>query len=77
MSFAWYEAIGIFLLWFIQFVGPLVGLPEMHHHVTIAYFAWCLIETLSVVTGRRAFRAFGEFAKLWREHIAPAGQGRA
>ena len=76
MSFAWYEAIGIFLLWFVQFVGPLVGLPEMHHHVTVAYFAWCALETISVVTGRRAFRAFGEFTKLWRTHVFPVGQGK-
>jgi cation:H+ antiporter len=70
MSFAWYEALGIFLLWFIQFVGPLVGLPEIHQHVTVAYFAWCALELLSMLTGRRALRAFSEFGGLWRSHVA-------
>jgi cation:H+ antiporter len=77
MSFAWYEALGIFCLWFIQFVGPLVGLPAMHGYVTIAYFAWSILEGLSFFTGRRAFKAFSAFAELWRRHVSPAAVKRA
>src|SRR5262249_45717469 len=72
MSFAWYEAVGIFVLWFVQFVGPLLGMPAIHGQVTVAYFAWCALEALSTLSGRRAFRAFSEFGGLWREHVAPA-----
>jgi len=75
MSFAWYEAVGIFVLWFVQFVGPLVGMPEIHFQVTVAYFAWCAIEALSVLTGRRAFRAVGAFRDLWRSHLSPGRKG--
>jgi len=70
MTFAWYEALGLFCLWFIQFVGPLVGLPAMHEYVTVAYLAWSVLEALSFVTGRRTFRAFSSFRDLWRTHVA-------
>ncbi|MBI3449684.1 MAG: hypothetical protein HY049_12315 [Acidobacteria bacterium] len=71
MSFAWYEAVGIFVLWFVQFVGPLVGMPEIHFQVTVAYLVWSALEALSVLTGRRAFRAAGIFRALWRSHLSP------
>jgi cation:H+ antiporter len=63
MSFAWYEAAGLFGLWFVQFV-----IPPIHEWVTAVYFLWCAVEVALFLAGRRTFRAFGTFAALWREH---------
>jgi len=72
MSFAWYEAMGIFVLWFAQLL-----VPPIHVYVTAIYFGWCLIEIGFVLAGRKKFRAFGIFAEVWRTHVtAPRGRFR-
>ena len=72
MSFAWYEAVGIFVLWFAQML-----VPPIHVYVTAIYFGWCLIEIGFVLAGRKKFRAFGVFAEMWRTHVrAPRGRFR-
>lgn len=61
MEFAWIEAIGLFVLWFIQFL-----LPETRHMVTATYFAWCAYEIVLRLLGRRAWTAFTLFPELWK-----------
>jgi cation:H+ antiporter len=61
MEFDFIEAIGLFGLWFIQFV-----LPDSRHLVTGVYFAWCAWELLRRATGRRAWSAFTLFPELWK-----------
>ena len=64
MSFAWYESIGLFTLWLIQFLKP-----DTHVPVTVIYFGWCALEVGLVMAGRKKFRAYGKFAELWRAHM--------
>ncbi|MEP7027553.1 MAG: hypothetical protein ABI960_03060 [Candidatus Eisenbacteria bacterium] len=61
LEFAWYEAVGIFGLWFVQFC-----LPESRHVVTGLYFGWCGIELLRRLSGRRSWAAFAYFPQLWK-----------
>ena len=61
LEFAWYEAVGIFGLWFVQFC-----LPESRHVVTGLYFGWCAIEILRRVAGRRSWGALAYFPQLWK-----------
>jgi len=61
MEFDWIEAIGLFLLWFIQF-----AIPDSRHVVTGVYFAWCAWELFKRVTGKRAWTAFTLFPDLWK-----------
>jgi cation:H+ antiporter len=69
LSFSWYEATGLFVLWFVQF-----AIPESRHVVTGMYFGWCGIEVVRIVLGRRKPDAFRYFPALWRHgHI----KGRA
>ncbi len=63
MSFAWYEAVGLFVLWFVQLV-----VPPIHEYVTAIYFGWCGLELALFAAGKRTFRAFGTFGDLWRAH---------
>jgi cation:H+ antiporter len=78
MELAWWEAASLFSLWGIQFVfsplpqGPgVIGFLATHIHlwVTWAYFAWCAIEVIRMLTGRRSPRAFHLFAAMWRTHV--------
>jgi cation:H+ antiporter len=61
MEFDYIEAIGLFGLWFLQFI-----LPDSRHLVTGIYFAWCGLEILRRLTGRRAWSAFTLFPDLWK-----------
>lgn len=61
MEFAWMEAIGLFVLWFVQFL-----FPDSRNLVTGAYFTWCGFEILRRLTGHRAWTAFSLFPELWK-----------
>ena len=71
MSFAWYEAAALFLLWLVQFV-----IPPTHEIITLIYFGWCAVEMVLFLMGRRTFRAFSTFADLWRRHLGVPPRGR-
>lgn len=64
MSFSWYEAAGLFVLWLIQFVQP-----HLRVEITYVYFLWFGIEVLRVFLGTRNWIAVDEFRKLFREHV--------
>ena len=61
MEFDWLEAIGLFGLWFVQFI-----LPDSRHAITAIYFAWCAFEMVKRMTGKRAWTAFVLFPELWK-----------
>lgn len=64
MDFAWYEAVGLFVLWFVQFVQP-----HWRVEITYVYFIWVAIELLRVFFGTRKFVAIGEFRKLFKLYV--------
>ena len=60
MEFAWWEAVGLFLLWFIQVIFSVGQFgAQVHWGVTYAYFVWAAVEA---VRSRKmaAWRAFRE-----------------
>ena len=64
MSFSWYEALGLFVLWLIQFAQP-----HLRMEITYVYFAWFVVEIVRMLFRARKFPAFTEFAKLMRMHF--------
>ena len=78
MRLTWWEATGLFALWFIQFaLSPVAPGPGfwgflatyIHRTVTVAYFAWALIEIGRLFAGRRHPRAFVLFGSMWKRHV--------
>jgi cation:H+ antiporter len=61
LEFRWFEAVGLFVLWAIQF-----ALPHSREEVIIAYLAWSALELAMAATGRRPLKAFPIFLRLWR-----------
>jgi cation:H+ antiporter len=83
MELAWWEALVLFALWFVQFVFSVIN-PDVpfwggvagHAHlwVTIAYFVWAGWELLRLLIGQRKPLAFIEFAKMWRQYVSAPAQ---
>ena len=83
MELAWWEALVLFALWFVQFVFSVIN-PDVpfwggfagHAHlwVTIAYFVWAGWELLRLLIGQRKPLAFTEFAKMWRQYVSAPAQ---
>jgi cation:H+ antiporter len=70
MKLQWWEAAGLFVLWFAQFV--LSPVARMHQYFTFAYFAWAAADIALIVAGRRKATAFSCFAAMWRRHMRRA-----
>lgn len=64
MSFSWYEALGLFVLWFLQFVQPHWRLP-----ITYVYLAWLVLEIVRMLAGNKKFLAIHEFVKLFKTYV--------
>jgi cation:H+ antiporter len=62
MNLMAYEAGGLFLLWFIQFVRP-----SLRAEMLWVYGAWIVVELLLAATGKKKIRAFAAFAVFWRK----------
>jgi cation:H+ antiporter len=67
MKLQWWEAAGLFALWFGQFV--LSPVARVHHYFTFAYFAWAAVDIALIFLGKREATAFGCFAVMWRSHM--------
>jgi cation:H+ antiporter len=63
MEFRAYEAGGLFVLWFVQFVRP-----DIREEITFVYLAWIAFEIAMSSTGRRKLSAFRDFRDLWKVH---------
>ena len=57
-----YEAVGLFVLWVVQFVVPSLRVPMMY-----VYGAWIAIELALVLAKRKKLEAFGAFARVWKK----------
>ena len=66
--FEGYEAAGLFVLWFAQFIQP-----HWREEVTILYAVWLAIELVSTAWRPGRLRAFQVFPSLWKRH----GKGHA
>ncbi|NIM97755.1 MAG: hypothetical protein GTO24_06650, partial [candidate division Zixibacteria bacterium] len=64
MEFRWYEASGLFSLWFIQFV-----FPEWREEITLVYLLWILIELLRAFAGEKKLKAFKQFNILFKTYV--------
>jgi apolipoprotein N-acyltransferase len=65
-NFAAYEALGLFGLWFAQFLHP-----TWREELCWVYGAWLVFELASAPFRRDRLRAFSVFARLWRESARP------
>ncbi len=61
MEYDWFEAVGLFVLWFIQFV-----FPHTHAPMTIVYFGWAGYRLSIGIFQRDHLKAFWLFPKLLR-----------
>ena len=64
MSFGWIEALGLFVLWFAQFVRP-----HWRLEITYIYFIWLAIEILRLFLDKRGLVAFTKFGKLFPTYV--------
>ena len=77
MRLAWWEALGLFSLWAVQFVLSVFAPNEAgrgfahnaHLSITLLYFGWAAWEIVELLIGRREAAAFVQFGKMWREHV--------
>ena len=64
MEFRWYEALGLFSLWFVQFI-----FPEWREEITFVYLFWIMIELLRAFAGTKKLKAFKQFKILFHTHV--------
>jgi cation:H+ antiporter len=60
LNFKAHEALGLFLLWFAQFL-----VPHWREEVTVLYAVWLAIELGSTPWRRGRLKAFTSFGRLW------------
>ena len=64
MSFSWYEAGGLFLLWVAQFIQP-----HWRVEITYVYFAWFGFEVIKAFASRHQLPAITHFKRLFLLHV--------
>ena len=64
LEFRWYEALGLFSLWFVQFV-----LPDWREEITFVYLFWIMIELLLAFAGTKKLKAFKQFKILFNTYV--------
>lgn len=64
MEFSWWEAVGLFVLWIVQFF-----VPALREEITYIYGAWALFETAMLIKNFHHRNAFTIFHRLFREHF--------
>jgi cation:H+ antiporter len=65
MSFSWWEALGMFVLFSSQLVLP----PGARTWITYVFFAWAVISLIVTIARRRPPKAITSFLEIWREHV--------
>ncbi len=65
-----YEAAGLFLLWFAQFL-----VPTWREEVSVVYAAWLAVELISALWRPDRLKAFRVFFRLWVQGGRPAAEG--
>jgi cation:H+ antiporter len=64
MEFRWHEALGLFTLWFTQFI-----FPGWREEITFIYIAWILLELGLAVFRKKRLKVFGEFKLLAEKYV--------
>lgn len=64
MEFRWHEALGLFVLWFTQFI-----FPGWREEITFVYIGWIVIELGLVGLGKKRLEAFREFKLLAKKYV--------
>ncbi|HEY2945350.1 MAG TPA: hypothetical protein VGN09_23145 [Vicinamibacteria bacterium] len=67
MRYAWWEALVLFVLWFVQFC-----VPSLRVVVIDAYAVLIVLGFAQALFGRRSFEAFTVFGERWRHRVFPA-----
>jgi cation:H+ antiporter len=65
MELAWWEAVGLFVLWLAQFLLSLGDTGNLVHTViTWIYFGWCGVELIRLLSGNRKAVALRHFREI-------------
>lgn len=64
MEYRWYEALGLFFLWFIQFV-----IPHWREELIFVYGGWIFLEIFLAIIKVRKWWAFKIFRELMKKHF--------
>ena len=67
LEFSIYEALGLFVLWLVQFC-----VPGVRAEITLVYWAWALVELVRAVADRRRVIAIRHYFLLIRRGVRPA-----
>jgi cation:H+ antiporter len=65
MSFCWWEAFLMFVLFGLQFAVP----AGQRNWITYAFFAWAAVSVILMILRRRPPQAMTKFVETWREHV--------
>ncbi len=68
MEFRWYEALGLFALWLIQFV-----FPGWREEITFVYLFWVMVELIRAFLGVKKLTVFRKFRTLLDAHVLNRG----
>ena len=66
MRYSWWEALVLFVLWFVQFC-----VPSLRVQVIEAYVVLIVLGFGQALFGRRRFEAFAVFGERWRQRVFP------
>jgi cation:H+ antiporter len=72
LEFVAYEAVGLFVLWIVQFF-----FPHWREGVTWIYWGWFVLELARTLGGRRRLDAFRYFLPLLRRAVHPRDLARS
>ena len=64
MKYSWYEALGLFLLWAIQFAQP-----HLREEIIFVYLAWIAFCLIQILFGWREPQAIKDFMHILRSYI--------
>lgn len=64
MDFGFFEAVGLFVLWVVQFF-----VPGVREEITYVYMAWAAFETVRLVLNHKKKNAFNTFGALAKSHL--------
>ncbi len=64
MKYSWYEALGLFLLWAVQFARP-----HLREEIIFVYIAWMVFCLIQILFGLRKPQAIMDFMHILRSYI--------
>jgi cation:H+ antiporter len=64
MNFSLYEAVGLFILWLMQFL-----MPSTREEMIFVYIFWAIIEVIRILLKKRALTSFYIFRTLIKEYF--------